>query len=750
MASTLSSRIASARARRQSANRGTSTFADRIASARQRKGMAPDKDEEDRGFWDRLYYGEEEGKGGEMGLEEVPGQFLEVAASPIEKGVKPLVSLGAGVAKLPFSDDKDEDVRLAKTVGKQLYKSVAELPESIAGGYPAEGLMNVAAVPAMFLTGGAAALGGLSKVPKLGSLAKASESLTKLSRTPGMRAAAAVADPLTAASEGLKLARKAAPGVTARAREIGLPAIGAGAMERIVDPAKEIGQAAVEKITKKPKEAAEAARKFRKEMVKPGRKIRTQALEYMQGFLTDMPENAVTKLYDYVGDEGSYKTIMDASNSPKKALKEVHERLAAAIRQKQRMGREAYGKDRYSFFRGTKTEGAIPNSQETLPSDLRNPDTELPWRLNRVLNEKLSDGAEGFGARIVVKFYKEGKDGKRIYEGVDEKGKGVPDIREIDKYTQQDLQINPEQKYEYDVEFTSESGARSPLSDTERKIVRDHVKNNLLREGSPRLPMEDLLNVDKRFMDENPLKDRDLQVRDALVLRLHRAVTRSAESHLRKANKTKDANELNRIKRAYEAHKGEMNQIRATYGDAFESGVVTDASSSRLSNILRDVESTEDLERLISKSGIQKLLGVMSNRTFGGSLVVKSDFSKRMAAAGGIIGASGGLLVGAGTVGTLGASLAGVAALPLLAMYSPKMMLPISKRIADNPRFMRLVGRGPGAQKEAQKEASKLMRAMREAREVLGNETIQRFARQGMTVGQFMERIQQAQQREEQ
>ena len=63
---------------------------------------------------------------------------------------------------------------------------------------------------------------------------------------------------------------------------------------------------------------------------------------------------------------------------------------------------------------------------------------------------------------------------------------------------------------------------------------------------------------------------------------------------------------------------------------------------------------------------------------------------------------------------------------------------------------MKMAGRGPGAQKEAQKQVSKLMKVMREAREVLGNDTVQKYAQQGMTVGQFMERLQQAQQREEQ
>ena len=732
MAPPLSSRIAAARAKRQPATGGTSTLQARLARARQRKGAVPDEEEEDRGFWDRLYYGEEKGEGGAMGLEEVPGQFLEVAGSPIEKGLKPLVALGTGVAKMPFADEEDEDVRLARTVGKQLYKSVAELPEAIAGGYPAEGLMNVAAVPAMFATGGAAVLGAASKIPKLGALAKASEGLTKLSRTPGMRAVAAAADPLTAAAEGLKLARKAAPGVAARAREIGLPAIGAAAVERLVDPAKEIGRAAAEKATRKPKAAAKAAGQFRKEMTKPGRKVRTEVLDYIQSFLTSLPQHAVTKMYEYIGDAQNYQTMIKAANKPKQALKEVHERLAAAIRQKQRSASESYGRDRRAFFhKKPKTKDKRPNYQESLESDLRSSTAELPWRLNRVLNEALSDGAQGFGARVVVKFFKRDKDGKRVYEAKP---------RELDAGTQAELQRKPKQEYEYDVEFESTTGAGSTLSDAERTAVRSHIRNNLLKDKSPELPLEELLNADKRFMDSNPLKDRDLRVQDVLVLRLHKAVTGATESHLRNIGKAKDADEFARLRKAYEAHKGDMEQVRATYGDAPEGGIVTDASAGRLEKALHAAESTEALERLISKGGIVKLIGAMSSKEFGGGLVVKSDISKRLAA----VGAA---TAGGFAIGPLGIALGG---LPLLMIYSPRMMLPLSNRLANSPRFMKMAGRGPGAQKEAQKQVSKLMKVMREAREVLGNDTVQKYAQQGMTVGQFMERLQQAQQREEQ
>ena len=694
-------------------------------------------------FWDRLYYGEEEGEGGAMGLEEVPGQFAEVALSPIEKGLKPLVSLGAGAAKLAVGSDEDEDTELARMAGKQLYESVADLPEDIVRGYPAEGIMNVAAVPTMFLTGGASALGAASKLPKMGTLAKASERLAGMANKPVMRGIAAAADPLTAGIEGVKLAGKAAPAVGARLRELGAPAIAAAAMERIVDPAKDIARAAKEKVTGRPKSAAGEIKKLSEEMAPPGQTKRSIVADYIQGFLTSIPNNAVKEMYKHVGDPQKYKTMLAAANKPKEALKAVHERLKASIKQKATRGTTEYGTARYKFFHGKpKTKGAAPNRQEAVSTDLRENAT-LPFRINNVLNEALSDGAQGFGARVVVKFYDEAKDGRRIYEGLDEAGEGAQTVRELNSETVGALRTLPNQKYEFDVEFESPTGAQSPLSAAERRAVRDHVRKNLLPSDyndNPALPIEDLLNKDITFMESNPLKERDMRVNDVLVLRLHKATTGAVEQHLRDVGKAADADAFRNIRKAYENHKSDLAQTRATYGDDIEQGIVTEASGGRLRKAMETAEGVKELEGLVSSKGIQQLLGAMSQAEFGGGLVVKADVSKRLAAAGTIF--TGGLLTGGG----LGAAMVGVAGLPLLAMYSPRAMLPVSKLIAKSPRFMKMLGRGPKAQKEARRQAQAIMKMARKAREVIGNETIQEFAKQGMTFGQFMERLQEEEQ----
>ena len=69
-------------------------------------------------------------------------------------------------------------------------------------------------------------------------------------------------------------------------------------------------------------------------------------------------------------------------------------------------------------------------------------------------------------------------------------------------------------------------------------------------------------------------------------------------------------------------------------------------------------------------------------------------------------------------------------------------MLAISNRIANSPAFMRVLGRGPQAQREAQRQARAYIRYARQAREILGNDTVQDLAKTGMTLGQFIERLQ--------
>ena len=98
MASAFAQRIARSKARRQGGSQpavGGSAFADRIARSKARREGRGEEEEEERGLLSRVWYGEDKDfgdyKGGRTGIEDLPGQFADVALSPIEKGLKPLI-----------------------------------------------------------------------------------------------------------------------------------------------------------------------------------------------------------------------------------------------------------------------------------------------------------------------------------------------------------------------------------------------------------------------------------------------------------------------------------------------------------------------------------------------------------------------------------------------------------------------------------------------------------------------------------
>jgi len=172
-------------------------LANRIARAEARLGGQKEEEEEERGLLSRIYYGEEKGEGGRMGIEDIPGQFADVVTSPYEKGLKPLIDIGAGAGKIALGQEEDEDTRLARMAGSEFVDSVTGLPEAFRSGYPVEGVMNLASVATLPVSGGASAAGLLGKVPKLGQLAKVASKLDKVAGSKAMRAVDAVADPMS-------------------------------------------------------------------------------------------------------------------------------------------------------------------------------------------------------------------------------------------------------------------------------------------------------------------------------------------------------------------------------------------------------------------------------------------------------------------------------------------------------------------------------------------------------------------------
>ena len=133
------------------------------------------------------------------------------------------------------------------------------------------------------------------KVPKLGTLAKASKQLG--------RAANIAADPTSAAiggaARGIAAGSRAAKGaVTGRKRDV-------------TD-----GDADALKMD---------------DIRKPGRTIRQEVAEYIQSFTTSLPQPAVGRMYDYLIDPDkrtrNYEVMKEARNSPDEAIKGIVARI---------------------------------------------------------------------------------------------------------------------------------------------------------------------------------------------------------------------------------------------------------------------------------------------------------------------------------------------------------------------------------------------------------------------------------------
>ena len=305
-----------------------STLSSRLARMRAAQRGGREEEEEERGLLSRIYYGEEKGEGGRMGIEDIPGQFADVVTSPYEKGLKPLIDIGAGAGKIALGQEEDEDTRLARMAGSEFVDSVTGLPEAFRSGYPVEGVMNLASVAAIPLSGGASLA---AKVPKLGTLAKASKQLG--------RAANIAADPTSAAiggaARGIAAGGRAAKGaVTGRKRDVTDGDTGEkGAVDTLGD------------------------------IRKPGRTIRQEVAEYFQSFTTGLAQPAVGKMYDYLVDPNkrtrSYEVMKEARNNPDKAIKSIVSKIQKKIDNMSNSEGDAYRDARAEFLGSVKNKDMI-------------------------------------------------------------------------------------------------------------------------------------------------------------------------------------------------------------------------------------------------------------------------------------------------------------------------------------------------------------------------------------------------------
>ena len=680
-----------------------STLSDRLARMRAAQRGGREEEEEERGLLSRVWYGEEEGEGGRMGIEDIPGQFADVVTSPYEKGLKPLIDIGAGAGKIALGQEEDEDTRLARMAGSEFVDSVTGLPEAFRSGYPVEGVMNVAGAATLPFTGGASAAGLLGKVPKLGQLAKVASKLDKVAGSKAMRIADAVADPM---SYGIG---KAAKGVAAG------------------------GRAAKGAVTGRKRDVTDGdADTLLGDIRKPGRTIRQEIAEYIQSFTTSLPQPAVGRMYDYLIDPDkrtrSYEVMKEARNNPDKAIKSIVSKIQDKIDDMSNNEGTAYVGARAEFLDNVKKEDKIKTDFQQEGGDA------IGERVNNLLNP--SDQHTGFGGRLLVKWEKD--TGRK-----DAEGNAIIDSG-TNEWADRDL-VPANSDYAYDIQWRDVEGTASDLPGEQQGAIKKELLENVLRSsrkleaGNDPISISDAFTESIRFENTQSAPKVRMEMGPMEAFRARLKTLR--KDAVRDAAGDDIANKMDAANRAYSDHRKELAQLKEDFGAKIGDADVDykQQRSKLLGEILEDEGRLDNLQKYAGDDGVLQLLGASHSRSFGGGLVVRSNFSNLLR---GIAG-----LGVAFTVGGLGSALVGI---PLLAAFSPQAMLPISKRLAAMPRVNRAI-RGDGPQISGADITKKVTETVKGAEQLLGKQgvSLRQLAQQGMTFGQLMQRLEREAEREQ-
>ena len=655
------------------------------------------EEEEERGLLSRIYYGEEKGEGGRMGIEDIPGQFADVVTSPYEKGLKPLIDIGAGAGKIALGQEEDEDTRLARMAGSEFVDSVTGLPEAFRSGYPVEGVMNLASVAAIPLSGGASLA---AKVPKLGTLAKASKQLG--------RAANIAADPTSAAiggaARGIAAGGRAAKGaVTGRKRDVTDGDTGEkGAVDTLGD------------------------------IRKPGRTIRQEVAEYFQSFTTGLAQPAVGKMYDYLVDPNkrtrSYEVMKEARNNPDKAIKSIVSKIQKKIDNMSNSEGDAYRDARAEFLGSVKNKDMIETHFQKEGGDA------IGERVNNLLNP--SSEQTGFGGRLLIKWKKDtgrvDADKRPIYETVTSEWADRGSIPE-------------NAQYQYDIEWRDVNGTASDLPLKQQDVVKKELLDNVLRSSGRFEAKNAPLSISDAFTESIRFE----KAQDAPKVRMEMGPMEALRAKLKTLRKeaVRDAagndiaNKMDTANEAYSDHRKELAQLKEDFGAKIGDADV-DYKQQRaklLGEVLEDGGRLDNLKKYVGDEGVLQLLGAAHQSPFGGGLVVRSNFSNLMRAIPAYLFA--------GSAIGLGGALAGV---PLLAIFSPQAMLPISK-IAAKSKLMQKAIRGGGPQISEMDITKSMKGAVESAEQLLGKQgvNLRQLAQQGMTFGQLMQRLEREAEREQ-
>jgi hypothetical protein len=718
MASAFAQRVARSKARRQGGSQpvvGGSAFADRIARSKARREGRGEEEEEERGLLSRVWYGEEEGEGGRMGIEDIPGQFADVALSPIEKGLKPLIDLGAGAGKIAFGQEEDEDTRLARMAGSEMVESVTGLPEAFESGYPVEGVMNLAAAATLPFTGGGSIAGLAGKVPKLGALAKAGSKLDRIAGHKAMRVADVVADPMSyVAGKGIG---KAAKGVVAGSR---------AAKRAVTGDRGDAGGPGTER-----KGVIGEGLDALKDVESPGRRWTQEVAEYIQSFTTGLPQSAVGRMYDYLVDPNkrkrNYEIMKKARNDPDKAIKGIVTRIQQKIKDMSDSEGDAFRDAKAEFLASEKVKGNRIETDFQL-------DDSIGDRVNNLLNP--SSEQTGFGGRLLIKY--------KRYERTDKDGVRHYGPVETSEWAAR-ADVPKDAQYKYDIEWRDVEKTKSDLPTAQQNLFKKELLDNVLQNSpdfdtkNTPLSVSDALTESVKFEKELGTPEMRIKMGPSDAFRaklkdLRREIVRDAAGE-DAANKMDAANE------AYKDHRTTLDQLQENYGSKIgDTDVNYKQQQSKLyGDVLDSPDRLDGLQQIVGDDGVLELLGAAHSSAFGGGLVVRSNFSNLIRAIP--------TLLYAGGVTSLSGAIAGI---PLLMVFSPKAMLPISNFLAKRSTMRRAV-RGGEPKMSDSAAAKSIIKATKDAEKLLGAQgtNLRKLAKEGMTFGQLMQRLEREAEREQ-
>jgi hypothetical protein len=669
-----------------------STLSGRLARMRAAQRGGREEEEEERGLLSRIYYGEEKGEGGRMGIEDIPGQFADVVTSPYEKGLKPLIDIGAGAGKIALGQEEDEDTRLARMAGSEFVDSVTGLPEAFRSGYPVEGVMNLASVAAIPLSGGASLA---AKVPKLGTLAKASKQLG--------RAANIAADPTSAAIGG------AARGIAAG------------------------GRAAKGAVTGRKRDVTDGDADALKmdDIRKPGRTIRQEVAEYIQSFTTSLPQPAVGRMYDYFIDPDkrtrNYEVMKEARNNPDEAIKSIVNKVQDRIQEMRDIESPAYAKAKKEY------QAAEGIAGKNIATDFRAKGGDVIGdKVDKLLGPTKDD--TGFGGQLVVRW--------REKAGIDADGNDV--FRDVETPWANRNTIPNDAPYQYDIKWERD-GIKSELPGRQQDVFRNELLANVLQSssgltvGNSPISFNNILALSKKFESELGTYSARMEMgqTDKFRARL-RGVRREI---VKDAAGTEAADKFTAAENAYRQHKVKLDQIQEDYGRKIGDTDVDHKQqrSKLLGEVLESDGRLDQLKELAGDDAVLQLLGAAHQSPFGGGLVVRSNFSNLLRG-----------IAGLGVAFTAGGLTSALAGIPLLAAFSPQAMLPISRRLAASPLANRAI-RGDRPQISEMGITKTVTETVKGAEQLLGKQgvNLRQLAQQGMTFGQLMQRLEREAEREQ-